>query len=64
MFGSSPFLPLSVLSEQSGKKLKQIIDSEEWYSVLRDCVTRLGEGKEAIDDVMWKNARSVYNLTE
>ncbi|WVQ83868.1 hypothetical protein IAT38_006012 [Cryptococcus sp. DSM 104549] len=65
IFGSSPALPLPDLDRVSVTigELEQPIDNGEWYSVLRKCVTELGEGKEEVTGIMGGNAAGVYLLS-
>ncbi|WVO15753.1 hypothetical protein L204_103415 [Cryptococcus depauperatus] len=64
IFGSFPALPLADLEHISSVKgqLKQPISNDEWYAVLRKCVSELGEVTEAMTAIMGGNAAMVYDL--
>ncbi|WVQ76734.1 hypothetical protein IAR50_006408 [Cryptococcus sp. DSM 104548] len=64
IFGSSSALPLYDLERVSHvvTELEQPIRSGEWYSVLRKCVTELGEGLEETTGIFGENAKAVYGF--
>jgi len=64
IFGSSPSLPLKDLAQATlhETQLQQPISSDCWYGTLRKTVTEIGEGQQAVDDILGGNASRVYQL--
>ena len=49
-------------AEWETSSLVSVVDSGEWYGVLRKCLTELGEVEEAVTGVFGENAKQVYRL--
>ncbi|ORY21479.1 hypothetical protein BCR39DRAFT_553579 [Naematelia encephala] len=64
IFGSDPALTIEDLKNNTLNivDLAQPIPSGEWYALLRKSVAELGEGEEAMSDIMGGNAAGVYQL--
>ena len=64
IFGSSPVLPLADLARATlnDTDLQQPIPSDRWYGVLRKTITEIGEGQQAVNDILGGNASRVYQL--
>jgi hypothetical protein len=64
IFGTSTTLPLAELEKRSKDKvqLEETVPAGEWYTVLRKCITELGEDEEAVTGVLGGNAGTVYAL--